>query len=61
MTESKKWKAAKDAESFLRKEHSDTNMLVAIWIWPLSEKEISNWEMDILSVEDKLLIVLDRV
>ena len=36
-------------------------MLVAIRIRPLSDKEIANREMDILSVEDKLLIVLDWV
>lgn len=36
-------------------------MLVAIRIRPLSEWEIYNREMDILSAEDKLLIVLDRV
>lgn len=45
----------------MRKDHSDTNMLVAIRIWPLSEKEIANKEIDILSADDKLLIVLDRV
>ena len=46
----------KKAEKFLKEDHSDTNMLVAIRIRPLNQKEISNNEMDIIRSEDKLLV-----
>lgn len=36
-------------------------MLVAIRIRPMNEREIQNWEMDILSVSDDLVVVLDWV
>lgn len=49
------------SEDFLKKNHSDANMLVAIWVRPLSEREIADKENDIVSAEDKLLIVLDRI
>jgi hypothetical protein len=48
----------KKAEKFLKDDHSDSNMLVAIRIRPLNQKEVSNNEMDIIRSEDKLLVCL---
>jgi hypothetical protein len=53
--ENKKLIAA-DPEQFLNKDHSDSNMVVAIRVRPLSQKEISNMEYSILSIEDKLMV-----
>ena len=47
----------KKAEKFLKEDHSDTNMLVAIRIRPLNQKEIQNNETDIIRSEDKLLVI----
>jgi hypothetical protein len=47
----------KKAEKFIKEDHSDTNMLVAIRIRPLNQKEVSNNEMDIIRSEDKLLVI----
>lgn len=49
-------KGKKKAEKFLNKDHSDSNMLVAIRIRPLNSKEVANNEMDIIRTEDKLLV-----
>ncbi|CDW74177.1 kinesin heavy chain [Stylonychia lemnae] len=48
-------KQKKKAEKFLQKDHTDSNMLVAIRIRPLSQKEIANSDKDIIRSEDKLL------
>ena len=45
-----------DAEQFIDKDHSDSNMLVAIRLRPLASKEISNEDFEIISIEDKLLV-----
>lgn len=47
----------KKAEKFLKKDHTDSNMLVAIRIRPLSQKEIQSNEKDIIRSEDKLLVI----
>jgi len=46
----------KKAEKFLKEDHTDSNMLVAIRIRPLNQKEIQNNEIDIIRSEDKLLV-----
>jgi kinesin family protein 18/19 len=51
---------AKESKDFLHTDHSDKNMLVTIRVRPLSEQEISNKIMSVISVEDKLLIVRDK-
>ena len=48
--------AKKKAEKFLKDDHSDTNMLVAIRIRPLNPREVSINEKDIIRSEDKLLV-----
>ena len=48
--------AKKKAEKFLKDDHSDTNMLVAIRIRPLNQREVSINEKDIIRSEDKLLV-----
>ena len=48
--------AKKKAEKFLKDDHSDSNMLVAIRIRPLNPKEVSINEKDIIRSEDKLLV-----
>lgn len=45
-----------DAKKFLRKDHSDQNMLVAIRIRPLNGQEITRGEQEIIRAEDKLLV-----
>ena len=44
------------AKKFLKKDHSDSNMMVAIRIRPLDNKEKSNKEFEIIRAEDKLLV-----
>jgi hypothetical protein len=46
-----------EAQEFLDKDHSDSNMVVAIRVRPLSQREISNMEFSILSIEDKLMVL----
>ena len=48
--------AKKKAEKFLKDDHSDTNMLVAVRIRPLNPREVSINEKDIIRSEDKLLV-----
>jgi hypothetical protein len=54
----KKQITKKKAEKFIKEDHSDTNMLVAIRIRPLNQKEVGNNEMDIIRSEDKLLVII---
>jgi hypothetical protein len=44
------------AKKFLKKDHTDQNMLVAIRIRPLNGQEISRNEQEIIRAEDKLLV-----
>lgn len=44
------------AKKFLKKDHSDSNMMVAIRIRPLDNKEKANKEFEIIRAEDKLLV-----
>ena len=44
------------AKKFLKKDHSDSNMMVAIRIRPLDNKEKANKEFEIIRTEDKLLV-----
>ena len=55
----RKGKEAVKAKKFLKRNHSDANMLVAIRIRPMAVKEVAAKDLDIISAEDKLLIVLD--
>ena len=49
-------KQKKKAEKFLQKDHTDSNMLVAIRIRPLNQREITVQDKDIIRAEDKLLV-----
>lgn len=51
-------KQTKKAEKFLQKDYSDSNMLVAVRIRPLSQREIGLNDKDIIRSEDKLLVAL---
>ena len=44
------------AKKFLKKDHSDSNMMVAIRIRPLDNKEKANKEFEIIRTEDNLLV-----
>ena len=44
------------AKKFLKKEHGDHNMLVAIRIRPLSTMESQRGEHEIIRAEDRLLV-----
>lgn len=55
--EKTKRQAAIEAEQFLNIDHSDSNMVVAIRARPLSQREASNMELYILSIEDKLMVL----
>ncbi len=48
-------------KNVLQKDHHDSNMVVSVRVRPLSRKEIDNKDFDILQIQDKLLIVMDRV
>jgi hypothetical protein len=58
-TKSKKLTAV-EAEAFLKQDQSDLNMVVAIRVRPMSQKELSSLEFDILSIEDKLLVLREQ-
>ena len=45
----------------LHKDHHDSNMVVSVRVRPLSRKEIDSKDFDILQIQDKLLIVMDKV
>jgi hypothetical protein len=49
---------AAGAKKFLNKDHHDSNMIVAIRIRPLNQREIENHENLIIRAEDKLLVSL---
>ena len=49
-------KNKKDARKFLKKDHTDENMLVAIRIRPLNQREVDNNDKEIIRTEDKLLV-----
>jgi hypothetical protein len=51
-----KKKKLEEAKKFLKKDHHDSNMLVAIRIRPLSQKEYQGNEFSIVKAEDKLLV-----
>ena len=46
----------KQAKQFLKKDHHDENMLVAIRIRPLNNAENAKGESEIIRTEDKLLV-----
>lgn len=46
----------KAAEHFIDQDHSDSNMVVAIRVRPISSKELSNGDFDTIAIEDKLLV-----
>jgi len=43
--------------NFIKKDHFDSNMLVAIRLRPLSPRELMYNDFEILSVEDKLIVL----
>ena len=51
----------KKAEKFISKDHGDSNMLVAIRIRPLSIREMSMQDYDIVRAEDKLLVKIEKM
>ena len=46
----------KKAEKFIKEDHTDSNMLVAIRIRPLAQREVQVNDLDIIRTEDKLLV-----
>ena len=50
-----------DAKKFLKKDHHDSNMVVAVRIRPLSNKEILAKDFEVVQPQDKLILVLDKV
>ena len=48
-------------KNVLQKDHHDSNMVVSVRVRPLSRKEIDSKDFDILQIQDKLLIVMDKV
>ena len=55
---SKKKKSNQD--KILKNNYSDANMLVAIRVRPLSQREVGGNDIEIVRVQDKMLVVLDR-
>jgi len=55
-----KRKAAENGKKFIHKDHSDRNMLVTIRVRPLFKEEKDSKILNIVTVEDKLLIVRDK-
>jgi hypothetical protein len=51
---------AKKAIEFIEEDHSDSSMVVAIRIRPLSAKELGMNDFEIVTIQDKLLVVLDK-
>ena len=50
-----------EAKKFLKKDHHDSNMVVAVRVRPMSTKEVQAKDFEIIQPQDKLIIVLDRV
>jgi hypothetical protein len=44
------------AKNFLQKDHGDSNMIVAVRVRPLNSKEINKEDMDIISVQEKMIV-----
>jgi hypothetical protein len=45
----------------LKVDQHDANMVVAVRLRPMTSREIQIREMDIISVQDKMIVVLDKV
>jgi len=45
-----------EGERFIDEDHSDSNMVVAIRVRPISTKETSNGDFETITIEDKLLV-----
>lgn len=54
-------KAAMEAEKFIDADHSDSNMVVAIRVRPISAKEISSGDFETITIEDKLLVTFSVI
>lgn len=56
-------KVAKTAtnKNILKKDHHDSNMVVSVRVRPLSKKEQDIKDFNIIQIQDKLIIVMDRV
>ena len=48
----------KKAEKFIKEDHTDSNMMVAIRIRPLAQKEVLVNDLDSIRSEDKLLVII---
>ena len=48
------------AQEFIEIDHSDNSMIVAIRIRPLNPKELLVNDFEIVTIQDKLLVVLDK-
>jgi kinesin family protein 18/19 len=46
----------------LKKDHHDSNMVVAVRLRPMSSKELQDRrETDIISIQDKMIVIMDKV
>jgi hypothetical protein len=46
-----------EGEKFIDEDHSDSNMVVAIRVRPISVKEVSNGDFETITIQDKLLVI----
>jgi len=49
-------KGKKKGEKFIKEDHSDANMLVAIRVRPINQRELALNDIEITRTEDKLLV-----
>ena len=49
------------AKKFLKADHHDHNMVVAVRLRPMTRNEVQSREVDIISLQDKMIVVLDKV
>lgn len=49
------------AQKFLKKDHHDSNMVVALRIRPLSQRELNAKDFPVVVAQDKLVVVKDKV
>jgi kinesin family protein 18/19 len=49
------------AKKFLKADHHDHNMVVAVRLRPMTRNEVQSREIDIISLQDKMIVVLDKV
>ena len=52
---------AGEAKKFLKKDHHDSNMVVAVRIRPMSTRELAARDIPVVQPQDKLILVMDKV